>query len=303
MDCYIYGAGHLYNRIVNMLRLSNDIRIIGVITTEKPAYGTIDGFRRYSLESVDFSVSDYVIIAVENWKEIFSILKKRGLSNESIILGKVFTLPYFDFIEYIKMKKGHPSIISNSCLGGRVCKELGIEMLTPTINAACFDDNNYIEFIDNIKNYVSEDIIPYENNRNDICRGTYNREFFIPKGILNSKIVWSFPHDDISYAVSNWNRRRERVNFDNMSFIMIAFSDEGAISFDALNLERKVCFYYKNLGLKSVIYTPEWNEVEIKRKYDYNYPMFVHRYATNIEGLGRVNWLNFLNGNENILRW
>ena len=303
MDCFIYGCGCLYNRILPVIRMCDEINVLGVVTTDKPETPAIDGFKRLQANETDWESADLVIIAIEDWREVFNELSRSGLPDEKIMLGKVFELPYFDLNEYMQVKYCRPSIISNSCLGGRVYKEMGLKALTPCVNAICFDDDSYIRFIKNLSIYKDVDIRPLKSNINERFAGTYNREYFIPKGIVGDEIIWHFPHDDMDKAIYNWNRRKSRINESNLFYLMIAFSDEGAYAFDRLDTEKKICFYYRDLGLKSVVYTPEWNNIDVQRNYDYNYVMFVHRYATNMEGRTRMNWISFLNGKKSFLRW
>ena len=303
MKCYIYGAGCMYNRIMGRVHLSADVNVMGVITTDPPVSRTLDGYQRMRADDADWHDVDYVIIAVEDWKPIFSIITEYGVPDEKILNGKVFELPYFNLRDYLQLKSSRPSIVSNTCLGGRVYKELGLEMHTPCINAVCLDDKQYIDFLKDFKTLTDRDIVPIKQDERISYPGTYNREFFMPQGDLGGKIKWCFPHEDIDIALSNWNRRRKKINYENISCLMIPFSDEGAFEFDQLEVERKLGFYYKDLGLKSVVYTPEWNDPDVQRSYDFNYVMFVHRYATNVEGKGRVNWIDFLRGSNTYLRW
>ncbi len=302
MNCYIYGAGQMYNRIISQVKSQDGLFIRGVVTTETPEHLSIDSYHRYSACEVNWKEAELVIIAVEKWMEIAEILHGFGVSDDKIIRGNVFLNPCFNLKDYISVRKSMPTIISNTCLGGRVYKELGLKMRSPTINCICLNDDEYINFIMSIENCMSKEMHVLENKADYYHENSYNREYFMAAGEVGENCKWLFPHDDVDTAISNWNRRKERINYNNLTYLMIAFSDDGARKFDALKVSRKLGFYYKNLGLESIIYTPEWNNPEIQRKYDYNYVMYVHRYATNIERMSRINWIEFLLDN-NYLRW
>ena len=303
IDCYIYGAGNMYNRLRCIIKQITEINIIGVITSEATNYELIDGYKRYDLRNVDFGEADYVIIAVEFWPEIANVLKEHNVEEEKILLWRAFFNPDFDIQDYLKLKKSNPTIISNTCLAGRIYKELGLKMLTPTINAGCLSDRDYLQFMKNLKNYAKGEMKPLREKEVYYNPNTYNREFFMASGVLCEECKWLFPHDDIQVAIDNWNRRKCRINYRNISYLMIISSDEGAREFDKFDVERKIGFYYKDLGLKNVIYTPDWNNPEIRRKYDYNYVIYVHRYATNAESISRINWVKFLGNRDDYLRW
>lgn len=105
-------------------------------------------------------------------------------------------------------------------------------------------------------------------------------------------------------GTEKWNQRRHRVNFDNIIALMIIITDDEAYEFDKIPIERKLGFYYKDLNLQSVLYTPEWNNTSLYYRYDFRYPNFIHRfYARNSEMLGRIDWIRFLTGKSDFLRY
>ena len=84
---------------------------------------------------------------------------------------------------------------------------------------------------------------------------------------------------------------------------MIIQSDKDAEEFNELPIKRKLGIYYKNLNLKSVLFAPEWKEEEVRSKYGFGWSNYVHRYITNAESVSRIDWIKFLNGNEDFLRY
>lgn len=300
LKCYIYGAGMEYNRLKSYIGLyKNEIEIIGIVTTRKQNFSYMDGFPCITIDKINAGEYDYVIIAVRNWKEVGGILKEYGITEEKWIRSTVFYCPYFDLHEFLKLKKSRVSILSNFCLGGFVYKELGLKVLSPTINMFCLGED-YIEFLKHYKDYLSMDIQPYNEVNQEYIRGTLNRERFIPKGIIGSRIVWYFNHDDTPEdAIANWNRKRKEVNFDNIAAIMIIQSDEEAYRFEELDIDKKIGVYYRNLPLKSVVFCSEWEQnAKLRRQFDFNWPKYANRYMTNWNMLGRVDWIRFLNGKK-----
>ena len=48
---------------------------------------------------------------------------------------------------------------------------------------------------------------------------------------------------------------------------------------------------------------PEWENPVIRKKYGFHFAMYVHRYVTNNEHISPINWIKFLNGEDNYLRF
>lgn len=59
---------------------------------------------------------DYVLVAVQKYKEVFSILGQMGLSDR-ILKSDIFSIPNLDLDEYLKLRKSRPSILANACMG------------------------------------------------------------------------------------------------------------------------------------------------------------------------------------------
>lgn len=56
--------------------------------------------------------------------------------------------------------------------------------------------------------------------------------------------------------------------------------------------------------MKSALYTHEWENELIRYEYNMRYSKFVqHFYVRNIESMGKIDWIRFLNGNDDFLRF
>lgn len=302
LRCCIYGAGREYNKLSSYLSLYKEkIEVVAIVTTKRQKFSVLDGIPCIRPDEMQLDMIDYIIIAVEKWKEVFDYLKifLGGGIEEKIIRGSVFYLPNFNLEEYIKLKKSNLSILSNSCLGGRIYKELGLKTLTPTINALC-KKGDYIEFLSRCNHYLKVDMAESCDMEYECSLGMYQ----YPKGIIDGEITWYFPHTiDTKTAVEKWNKKRTAVNHDNIAALMVIQSDEEAERFEELPIKRKLGVYYKDLHLKSVIYCPEWENEELRSQYGFFWYVYVHRYITNVEQLSRVDWIKFFNQGEDFLRY
>lgn len=120
---YIYGMGNEYNRLSSYLPLYKDrLEILGVVTTNRQAISRMDGYPCVTVEEIDKSRMDYIIVAIQKWKEIVGILVQHGIGEEKIIRSNAFYFPSFDLEGYLKLKNSNVTILSNFCLGGGYTK-------------------------------------------------------------------------------------------------------------------------------------------------------------------------------------
>lgn len=302
---YIYGAGYLYNELMSYIHYyDNLIKVEGILTTEKNNYSRIDGYECLTVDEAIWENIDYCIVAVYEWNDIRKKLCELGMENK-IIRSHIFRIPNFDFEKYIKLKNSEITILCNYCLGGHLYREFGLKELSPTINMFC-SGMQYIDFLENYEYYLSFDM---KEKIGDIEHrdGTIGIEEFWPHGIVGGEektVEWVLNHDtEPGISVRKWNSRRCRVNYDNIVAIMIIQSDQEAYAFDKLNIERKIGFYYKNLGLENVICINEWSNKKNIIEFDSMFPFFVNNYMRNFaKEVPIIDWMKFFNGEKEFVR-
>lgn len=111
-----------------------------------------------------------------------------------------------------RLRNRNFSIISNHCMGGIIYHDLGMQFLTPTINLKILPDD-FIIFVENLDEYLS---LPVEEV--DHCSVPY------PVGRINgshgSVIIWFVHYKSFENAVDSWNKRKERINYENLKIMM-----------------------------------------------------------------------------------
>lgn len=298
--CYIYGIGMQYNILSSYLKIYHDrINILALVTTEPQGISYLDGKKVIRPWEMKIDEMDYVIVAMKQYKEVFGILEKMGLSDR-LIRSDIFSIPNFVLEDYLRLKESRPSVLSNTCLAGFVYHDLGLKMLSPTINTRC---RNYIQFLKDYEHYLSTDIILAE--KDFVEEDLEGNPVFCPRGILDDSVCWWFPHvNNENEGIEVWNRRRHYINFDNIIALMIILTDEQAYEFEQIPIKKKLGFYYKDLNLSSVLYTPEWNDTALQNKCSFRYQKFIHSiYARNISSICKVDWIKFLNGEDDFVRF
>ena len=106
-----------------------------------------------------------------------------------------------------KLKNQDFSIICSNCIGGIIYHRLGKEFLSPTINLWLHQDD-FLKFVLNLKEYISKDLIFVES------------EYDYPVGILDDIRIYFNHSKTEEEAKLNWDKRKKRINYDNLFIIM-----------------------------------------------------------------------------------
>ena len=162
------------------------------------------------------------------------------------------------------------TILSNNCWGGHVYRYFGIPYNSPTVGMYFYADD-YIKFLKNIKYYLNEKmqmIKAEESIHYEDLKKNHKNSLLKPIGrICDVEIVFLHCQSD-EEALTKWNRRKERMNLDNLVVKMSEMnqcSEEIVRAFDALPFERKFIFTTKDYGIKSQVIFKEWEaQGEIK---------------------------------------
>lgn len=172
---------------------------------------------------------------------------------------------FFSPFRRIGLKNKNFSIISNNCWGGIVYDILGLQYQSPTIG--CFmHSKDYLKFISNLNYYLSLDCIPCKLEETEYLNIlNYNS---IPTGKIDDIIIFFLHYDNINDACIKWNKRKKRVNFNNL---LIKYSDQNMFdiedyySFNKLEYKNKL-FITSNSSLMD-----NNNVVYLKRFKKYGY--------------------------------
>lgn len=110
------------------------------------------------------------------------------------------------------------TIISNNCWAGICYEYYGLQKLSPTVGLYFFA-NEYIRFMSNLERYLVANL-QFIN----INESRYSRELIekkqtnIPIGVLDDVEIVFLHYSDAVTAKEKWQRRVERVNWNNMIY-------------------------------------------------------------------------------------
>ena len=147
-----------------------------------------------------------------------------------------------------RLKNKMPTIIASNCNGEFIYYDMGLQFRTPTINLS-FEMNDYVKMLENLKWYMEQPILPYNDEK-----------FDFPTGKLGDIEIRFNHYKTFDEAVAKWDERKKRINWDNL-FILCIDGDnctyESMQQFDKLPYKNKVIFTHKQYPeIKSAYYIP-----------------------------------------------
>lgn len=182
------------------------------------------------------------------------------------------------------------TLFSNNCLAGFIYHDLGLRFDSPTINTR-IERKYFYYFALNPKAYLDSEVIEdYETEE----------KLKIPVGIIKPEglpyIRVRFEHyASFEEAKEAWDRRKKRVNYDNMFFIMEVWNTHGKYikEIDRLNIKKLIITYEK---------IPEV-ENQYVMKFDRNMDNLIYTINedTGKRNLDELDYISFLN-NETVWR-
>lgn len=106
-----------------------------------------------------------------------------------------------------KLKNDNFSIICSNCIGGIIYNRLGKKFLSPTINL-WIRQNDFLKFVLDLKGYISKDLVFIES------------EYDYPVALLGDIKIHFNHYKTEEDARLNWDKRKNRINYDNLFIIM-----------------------------------------------------------------------------------
>lgn len=165
-------------------------------------------------------------------------------------------------IDRITLRNKDFTLFSNDCWGGELYHYFGLEYNTPFIGlyvmAPC-----YIKFLKNPDYYLNLELTFTKISKYpevEEARSNFKNSF--PVGVLEDVEIQFMHYNSEAEAVLKWNRRKQRINWDN---IHVKFdggkdgaSNELIEEFDQLPY-RKICLVSEPYtAISSAVYVPNW---------------------------------------------
>lgn len=189
----------------------------------------------------------------------------------------------FKELRRLRLKNRTPSIIASNCVGTFIYYDMKLRYQSPTINLS-FEMNDYVRFLENLRWYLDQPVVPYADER-----------FDYPCGMIGDVEIRFNHYKTFEEARAKWEERKKRIDWDNLFIIGIDGDDctyESIQRFDALPYPNKVIFTHKPYPeFPSAHYLPGFEDREsVYRPTDFTGGKLIRRH------MDQFDYISFLNG-------
>lgn len=212
------------------------------------------------LEVVDMAVGeeivkvdkDYDVILVVGARQIgmsriTQAARQLNLPEEKLLGDWIVCIPGFTLEKYRQLQSSCISIIAMNCFGGILLSTLGLPFRTPMINMYS-SEQDYIRLLRSLRTYMEKELLFKETKFEPRLKTNY------PLVTLGDVSIHMNHYKNFEEAVSEWNERKQRINWDNL-FVTTYTSDKKILEqFDVLSYGKKVCFVPFKSDLDSAWY-------------------------------------------------
>lgn len=144
-------------------------------------------------------------------------------------------------IKRVGLNNKNFSIISNNCFGGYIYDIYGLQYLTPTIGLYFFS-KEYIKFLNNLPYYLSLECEPLEVKDSKYKEILEKRTSNPMLGKVGDVEIVFVHYDSAEEGCRKWNKRRGRVNFDNL---IVKYNDQNLFEIEDFEEFKKMYFSNK----------------------------------------------------------
>lgn len=171
------------------------------------------------------------------------------------IACSVLSIPDMDIKKYLRIKSNIPTIFANNCWGGLMYHQLRLPFMSPFINMFLRDED-YLKFLTEPHRYIGSKI--------EIFSSAYNNTLKMEYPVCKCDDIYlHFNHyKSFEDAEGNWNKRCERIKWENLFVMMFTQDPNTAEKFQNLPYENKVCFVpfaMQGNGIVHIIYNNSQN--------------------------------------------
>lgn len=178
------------------------------------------------------------------------------------------------------IKKNDITIVSNNCWGGHLYRDLNLPYNSPFIGLF-ITSPDYIKMLNDFEGYMNQELTFITKSILDEGKSNPKPRNY-PIGVLKDIEIHFLHYQNESEAKEKWNRRKARINWDNLYF---KFSEkfyctpELVREFDSLPLENK-------LVLTKELYEDLSSSVQLK-KFNLNHEMYFYSRYFDL-----ITWIN-----------
>ena len=268
-----YAEYGMFCKHLQMEVLKGNMQIEAVVLNGDHLMSRLDGIEVIKVEELLLREYDYLIDMNQAGRGvIMRLLELLQVPRSKVIPVNIFKHPYFDLQRWIAVKESKVSIISNSCWGGITYHSLGLEFRSPFINLF-LDDDDYLRLLENFKYYMEQPLSFLEEKYEINLKRNY------PVIGIDDVTLFFNHYTDFESAVGIWEKRKQRLNYDNLLVEMKIESRGELERFLALPFEHKVGFSTVPCDEKDILYFPIVENGHLQNKYAGVFGYFLNEIA------------------------
>ena len=240
--CLIWGMGKQFRVAINSIRLQElmgNIKIVGVTSESIDVFDSFLGYPYYDREEIGTLVFDVVIVCKELGCEFSKVREwlneNHSVPFENVVSYHAFEIPTFSLDSYIDLQKKPVTIFSNNCWGTFTYNSLHLPFDSPFINLFLMHDH-YLRFLRDPKGYLGEPVKFVSNSFSPQMQHDY------AVGAIGDVEIHFLHYATFEEAVEAWEKRKQRINWDNLLVEMACPHRDLILEFAKLPYEKKICF-------------------------------------------------------------
>lgn len=296
----IWGQYTDYDKSYKLIQtelLKGSIEIDAIVLNEHNLFKRLDGIEVVPIDELLVREYDY-IISLNRLEPamIIRMLELLCIPMEKVIPIKVFELPFFDLQRYLAVRESRVSIISCHCWGGYVYNSLGMEFLSPFINMSTqYED--YFRMLNQFDYYIAQPLHYIKDGYEERLKRDY------PIVGLGDVTIHFNHYTDFASAEEIWERRKTRLNFDNLFVEALIVTREALEKFLELPFERKIGFSTIKCNEENCVYVPFLENSYMNEKYGGSLGQFMNLVVNSgSDELMQYDILKLLNGEKDFMR-
>lgn len=248
--CLLWGAGKEFasnTQLIKFYEQRREIEVVGITSNEK-IYSNVLGWCFIPKNYIsDYSIDVVVVMMEEPDASVYEEIYNSGFGYENVLNVKVLTIPEFTFERYLRIKANPPTIFSPMCWGGVTYHSLCMRFESPFINMFLFEDD-YMKFLDSPKSFIECDLKFKKTGWNEIMKKEY------PVADCDGIELHFNHYDSFEEARNIWEKRKQRINWDNILVMMFTDSQQTADEFLKKHYLKKILFTSFEINDKNAVY-------------------------------------------------
>lgn len=234
----IWGAGKEFLACFSSVQRQEEkgnLKILAISPAEV-FYKNIYGYPAVSHQEIKALNPDLVISAVppQSQSSVYHMAQTLGLSRKKFVRGDVFTLPDFDLQDYMALRDKPVSVVADNCFAGLLYHHLDLPFASPTINM-WISSTDFVMLSTGLRDYMNEEIVL------DSWRWQTDAKHDYPIMRIGDVRMHCNHTASAGAAKEDWEKRKQRICYDNLLFIMRAATKEQLEEFSLIP-GRKLCF-------------------------------------------------------------